>query len=519
MKQKPKNLPNKPGVYLIKDAHGEIVYVGKATSLRERIGSYFRPTGSTGTRIEKLLSGTTDIEYQTTDSEVAALNLECELIKKYHPKYNVQLRDDKKYPFVRVTVQEEYPAISVTRKLKSDGSKYYGPYTSAKELRETLKIMRRFFPLRSCRYTPNRTRPCLNYDLKQCLSPCTARIKKRKYQGLVNEACLFLEGAGEKLIRQLEKKMEKASLSLKFEEAIALRDKIKSLKRIVEKEKSMPIPEIMKIDCSMRGKRGKEEGLFLLGNALGLPSPPQRIEAFDISNIIGKEAVGVVVVFEQGEPMKKDYRRFKIKLSSRIDDYGMMREVIMRRYERLKQEGRRYPELILIDGGRGHLNSTVKALEELGLEKIPVVAIAKRLEEVFIPNKEEPLIIPENALYLIERIRDEAHRFALTFHRRLRTKKMLSSDYTHFQRRVWEIVSTIPSGETQTYRWVAEKLGNPKSVRAVGQALKKNPLPGIIPCHRVIRSDGSLGGFSRGEDKKRQLLLSEIKKAKKLPNS
>ena len=428
MIQKPKNLPNGPGVYLIKDARGKIVYVGKAASLRERIRSYFRSPGTPGTKMEKLLSDVTDIECRPTNSEVAAINLECELIKKYHPKYNVQLRDDKKYPFVRVTAQEEYPAISVTRKLKSDGSKYYGPYTSAKELRETLKIMRKFFPLRSCRYISSRTprRPCLNYDLKQCLSPCTAQIKKRKYRMLVNEACLFLEGASEKLIKNLEKKMEKASLSLKFEEAIALRDKIKSLKRVVEKEKSAPISEIMKVDYSMRGKRGKEEGLILLGNALGLPSPPRRIEAFDISNIMGKEAVGAVVVFEQGEPMKKDYRRFKIKLPSKIDDYGMMREVIMRRYGQV-QEWRRHPELILIDGGQGHLNSAMKALGELGLEKIPVVAIAKRLEEIFIPNKEEPFIIPENALHLIKRIRDEAHRFALAFHHQLRTKKMLSS--------------------------------------------------------------------------------------------
>lgn len=428
MMKKPKNLPDQPGVYLMKDTHGKIVYIGKATSLRARIGSYFRSPGMLGARMEKLLSDIAELEYRTTDSEVAAINLECKLIKEHHPKYNVQLRDDKKYPFVRVTVQEEYPAISVTRKLKSDGSKYYGPYTSTKELRETLRIMRKFFPLRNCRYIRSRARPCLNYDLKQCLSPCTGQIKKRKYRNLVNEACLFLEGDSDKLIKNLEKKMKKASLSLKFEEAMKLHDKIKSLNRIVEKEKSVPILEVMKVDYSMRGKRGKEESLILLGNALGLPSPPHRIEAFDISNIMGEEAVGVVVVFEDGEPMKKDYRRFKIKLSSRIDDYGMMREVIRRRYVRAKQEGKRYPELILIDGGQGHLNLAMKILEDLGLEKIPVIAIAKRLEEIFIPSQKEPLIIPDNALYLIERIRDEAHRFALAFHRQLRTKKMLSSE-------------------------------------------------------------------------------------------
>ncbi|MBT9137587.1 MAG: UvrABC system protein C [Syntrophomonadaceae bacterium] len=412
----------------MKNSKGEIVYIGKAASLRERVGSYFRSPGTHGARIEKLLSDATELKYQTTDSEIAAINLECELIKKYHPKYNVQLRDDKKYPFVKVTVQEEYPAISVTRKLKSNGSKYYGPYTSSKKLRETLKIMRIFFPLRSCRCIRKRAshRPCLNYDLKQCLGPCTGQVKKRKYQNLVNETCLFLEGAGEKLIRQLEKKMEKASLSLKFEEAMKLRDKIKSLNRIIEKEKSTPISEIMKVAHSLRGKRGVKESLVLLGNALGLSSPPRRIEAFDISNIMGKEAVGAMVVFEQGEPIKKDYRRFKIKLSSKIDDYGMMREIIRRHYGRVKQEGRRHPELILIDGGEQHLNLATGVLKELGLEKIPVIAIAKRLEEVFIPNKREPLIIPDSALYLIKRIRDEAHRFALAFHRQLRTKKMLS---------------------------------------------------------------------------------------------
>jgi len=425
MRQKLKNLPNQPGVYLMKDSKGEIVYIGKAASLCERVGSYFRSPGTLGAKMEKLLSGVTDLEYRTTDSETAALNLECELIKKYHPKYNVRLRDDKKYPFVKVTIQEEYPAISVTRKLKSDGSKYYGPYTSPKKLRETLKIMRKFFPLRSCRYVRKRARPCLNYDLKQCLSPCTGQVKKRKYQSLVNEACLFLEGAGEKLIRQLEQKMEKASLSLKFEKAMKLHDKIKSLNRIIEMEKGTPISEIMEVDYSLRGKRGKEEGLVFLGNALGLPSPPRRIEAFDISNIMGKEAVGGMVVFEQGEPIKKDYRRFKIKLSSKIDDYGMMREIMRRHYKRVVQEGKRHPELILIDGGYQHLNLATGVLKELGLEKIPVIAIAKRLEEVFISNKQEPLIIPDSALHLIKRIRDEAHRFALTFHRQLRTKKML----------------------------------------------------------------------------------------------
>ncbi|MCD5401182.1 methylated-DNA--[protein]-cysteine S-methyltransferase [candidate division NPL-UPA2 bacterium] len=526
----------------MKNSEGEAIYVGKARSLKKRVRSYFqspaaRTAGRAGSlsadrrdltgRAERLRSNIADLEYIITDSEVEALILECNLIKEHRPRYNVRLRDDKKYPFVKLT-NEDYPCLFMTRNLKDDGSKYYGPYTNVKMLRKTMKSMRELFPLRSCqrKIGSSLDRPCLNYDLKQCVAPCSGRVGKEEYQNLVKSACLFLEGRRQELIKELKRRMETASRHLRFEEAGRWRDKITAIERITEKQKiavwerreRKPL-EMVRSNARVRveglgteaksRRRDKEEAAAELQRLLHLPSPPRRIEAFDVSSISGKEAVGSMVVFEEASPKKKEYRHFKIKLPRIIDDYAMIREIVRRRYQRVLAERRRLPDLVVIDGGRGHLNSALNILIDLGLEKVPVMAIAKKLEHIFIKERSQPIILSSNSalLRLIQAIRDEAHRFAIKFHRHLRQKKL--REYTPFQHRVWEVVKTIPSGQTRSYQWVAEKVGSPKAARAVGQALKKNPLPGVIPCHRVIRSNGSLGGFSQGRKRKRSLLLSE----------
>ena len=530
--EKLKNLPDKPGVYLMKNSQGETIYVGKAISLKKRVRSYFqspaaRPAGRacslsadrqdlTG-RVKRLRSNIADFEYIITDSETEALILECNLIKEHRPRYNVRLRDDKKYPFVKLT-DEDYPCLYITRNLKADGSKYYGPYTNVKLLRKTLKSMRELFPLRSCQRKIGllAKRPCLNYDLTQCVAPCSNRVGKEEYQNLVKGACLFLEGRRKELVKELKKRMETASRHLRFEEASRWRDKIEAIEKVTEGGRKRQLLEMVEGNARVRmeevarkGEGVKEAAVAHLQRLLHLPSSPRRIEAFDVSNISGKDAVGSMVVFEEGQPKKSDYRHFKIKLPGIIDDYAMIKEIVGRRYRRVLEEKRRLPDLILIDGGRGHLNSALNILTDLGLKQIPVMAIAKQFEHIFIKESSGPIILSPNSalLLLIQSVRDEAHRFAIKFHRALRRKKL--KEYTPFQRRVWEVVKAIPCGRTRSYKWVAEKSGNPKAAQAVGQALKRNPFPGVIPCHRVIRSNGSLGGFSQGKRRKRNLLRSE----------
>jgi len=548
LEERVRSLPQGCGVYLFKDASGKILYVGKAANLAKRVKSYFQvPSGSEtllGRRpsptpkLGALISQIGDLDYKITDNEVEALLLECNLIKEHHPRYNVSLKDDKKYPYLKIT-KEDFPRVFVTRKVKNDGAKYFGPYTNAKAIRQTLKLLRTLFPVRSCKRKIGKKplKPCLNYHIKRCFAPCAGKISKEDYRKIVDEVGLFLKGEQERLIRRLGKRMEEVKEALKFEEASLLRDQIRSLEKIREKQKVIStrpidqdviafalgpdsacsqiffirkgkliggehfflrgiknksqekiltslvkqyyynatyIPKAVVLQNEIEEKKlikdylerkGKREVRFIvpkrgdklrlvrlaqknaqltlsqeystsqqmkgetleeLQRILGLKELPFRIEAFDISNISGILATGSLVVFKGGEPEKNEYRRFRIKRTRRIDDYAMISEVIERRYRRLLKERKILPDLILVDGGKGQLGVASKVLKRLRL-RLPVAALAKEYEHLFIPGRSHPIILARNssALYLLKQIRDEAHRFALAYHRKLRKKKII----------------------------------------------------------------------------------------------
>lgn len=537
LEERIRSLPQSCGVYLFKDTSGKILYVGKAANLAKRVKSYFQVPSPTP-KLGALISQIGDLDYKITDNEVEALLLECNLIKEYHPRYNVSLKDDKKYPYLKIT-KEDFPRIFVTRKVKNDGAKYFGPYTNAKAIRQTLKFLRTLFPIRTCKRKIGKKplKPCLNYHIKRCFAPCAGKISKEDYRKVVDEVGLFLKGERRALIKSLEKRMKGAKESLKFEEAIILRDQIRSLEKISARQKvvstrpidqdviafalgpdnacsqiffirkgkliggehfflkgikdkskeeiltplvkqyyynAIYIPkevvlqneieekELIKSYLGKKGKRRvrlivprkgdklkliklaernarlaltqkysasqqmKKEALGELQRTLGLRDLPFRIEAFDISNISGTLATGSLVVFRGGEPDKNEYRRFRIKRTRGVDDYAMMAEVVERRYRRLLKERKILPDLILIDGGKGQLSAALKVLKRLKI-KLPVAALAKEYEHLFIPGKLPPIILAKNssALYLLKQIRDEAHRFALAYHRKLRKKKII----------------------------------------------------------------------------------------------
>ena len=542
-----KDLPDRPGVYVMKDSSGQVIYVGKASSLRNRVRSYFQSPAGLPKRTQILVDRICDFEYIVTDSEVEALILENNLIKKHRPWFNVQLRDDKTYPFIKITLEDEFPRVVVTRRVEQDGSRYFGPYADAGAMRDTLRFLRGSFPIRSCSKKisedqPQEARPCLNYHIKKCLSPCTGRISKEAYMELVNQIILCLEGRHDQVVRAMKREMQAASDSLDFERAACIRDAIRAIERVTERQKivldsgsdidvvgyfreeadacvqvffvrsgklmgrerffitnihDVPDTEILTafvkqyyyeatfipdevllsfkpddkeaISMWLREKKGrkvsirvpqrgdkkhlhsmatdnaklsleeartramqeavlKDAALLELREALDLPGLPRRIEAFDISTIQGTDAVGSMVVFERGRPDKSSYRRFKIRTVEGQDDYAMMHEIISRRYRRLlkqDQKEKQLPDLIIIDGGKGQLNAGLKALSQLGAGDIPVISLAESHELVFIEGQDQPIALPKDskALLLLRHIRDEAHRFAVSYHRKLRTKR------------------------------------------------------------------------------------------------
>ncbi|UCB56807.1 MAG: excinuclease ABC subunit UvrC [Candidatus Omnitrophota bacterium] len=401
-----KSFPDSPGVYLMKDKPGRILYVGKASSLKRRVSSYFQKPQAGKTRV--LLSRTKDIEYIQTSSSAQALLLENSLIKKHRPYYNAALKDDKSYPYVKVDTPRAWGAVTITRGKKEKGAKYYGPYTSVKLLKSAIKTLRAVFPFRSCRRLPKK--PCLYFQLKLCPGMCIKKIDKKVYRENLRQLGLFLEGKHKELISQLTDKMQKAAKRESFEEAAMLRDRITSLSEIITQTK----------------ETGQQELIFQLQKELNLTQAPRRIEAFDVSEIAGSGTVGSMVSFLDGKPDKNNYRKFKIKTVKGIDDYAMICEVLRRRFARALKSS--LPDLIMIDGGKGHLSSARKELSALGLSKIPVIALAKRLENIYTPSG-EVLSLPRDSkvLHLLQRIRNEAHRFAISYHRKLRQKDMRAS--------------------------------------------------------------------------------------------
>ena len=539
-------LPDKPGVYLMHDAEGKVIYVGKAVVLKNRVRSYFRNLASHTPKVKAMVAKIAEIETIITSSEVEALILECNLIKKYRPRYNISLKDDKSYPYLKVTMQEDFPRLHMTRRLSRDGAKYYGPYADAGAMYETMKLLKTMFPLRTCRKM-NPDRPCLNYHIKRCLAPCAGYVSKEEYGKMIKSVCMVLDGRTTELERDLKQRMQEAAEEYAFEEAARLRDQLQAVERLNESQKAVTnnggdmdvigfaqdmtgnclqiffvrkgkligrdnfflqdggeepqevltaflkqyyneatfipreivlpqLPEVEEqqvIELWLRQKaerkveliqpqRGVKRELLQLANdnalkllqerlrkgslslkndeqaaeelqqALGLTHSLERMDCFDISHTQGSETVASMVVFRNGSISKKDYRKYKIvSAEGKPDDFKSMQEVVYRRYKDYED----LPNLVVIDGGKGQLSSALEVIRGLGLADLPVVGLAKREEEIFIPHQSTSILLDRDsaALHLIQRIRDEAHRFAITFHRKLRGKRNLVSVLDHVE--------------------------------------------------------------------------------------
>ena len=539
--------PVNPGVYLMQDSNNQVLYVGKAKHLKNRIRSYFNSSSNLSPKIQQLVHKIERFEFIVTETETEALILENNLIKQLKPYYNDRLKDDKTYPFIKVTLQEKFPKVLFTRNIKNDGSKYFGPFTSARSVRTTMNLLKKLFPYRSCTktITGKDERPCLDFHINRCVGPCIGASKRQDYNEIINQVILFLEGDKKEVIRQLKTAMEKSSVNLEYEKAANYRDQIHSIEQINEKQRifnadksnqdiigiylasneaaiqilhirngnmigrnhfimesimdnkeniiarefieqyynfyhEIPSEIIVqteldtdkeitkewlktkknkpvKITVPYRGDKKKllnlaiqnakeqynskfigekiqleqaKDSLIEIEESLGLNKIPTRIECYDISNIQGTNPVGSMTVFIDGKPSKSHYRKFKIANVKGINDYEMMKEVLSRRLRNLKDttktEWNDKPDLIIIDGGKGHLNASLQTLLELGqYPDISICSLAKKKEEIFIPEQSESIILSRNskALHLFQFIRDEAHRFAITFHRSLRSKK------------------------------------------------------------------------------------------------
>jgi len=540
--QKIRAMPDSPGVYIMKDRKGKVIYIGKAKNLSNRVRSYFQKSEILDIKTARLVSAVKDIDFIVTDNEVEALALECNLIKEYKPRYNIRLKDDKRYPYIKITLKEKFPRIFLVRRIEDDGSEYYGPYTDVKSLRKTLSTIRTIFPLRDCPgKKPGREsgRECLNFFIKRCTAPCTGRIDEEGYREIVEELRLFLKGRSKDLLKKLEGRMWKLSREKRYEEAAVVRDQLRSFQRVLEKQ-IVASPKAEDFDIVSMSRSGRiaccvvmmvREGKILgsqpfiipvnkedsdneifegfiklyyisttgvpkkiyiqipldskdifeqwlahkrggkvkivipkigeklnllrlaeknasyrlslelstraydltvlkkLASLIGLSNIPERIEAFDISNIRGEFAVGSMVVFQDGKPLKSSYRHFKIKTVEGIDDYLMIEEVLARRLEHIKTGRDRAPDLLVIDGGKGHLNSAIRAMKQMEITNIPVISIAKAEEIIYTPSKTEPIKLSrsDEVLKLIQRLRDEAHRFAVQYHRKLREKSIRKS--------------------------------------------------------------------------------------------
>ena len=406
-----KNSPDAAGVYIMKDNKGHLLYIGKAKSIRKRIATHFQRPASQKNSL--MLSQVRKIDFITTGTEYRALLLEAELIKKNQPYYNVDLRDDKSFPWIRVS-RDKFPIISIARpRIKTDAD-YFGPYTNTKLLKQALKAIRKIFPFCSCQNKPKK--PCLYYRIHLCPGPYAGKVSRKDYLSNIKRIKLFLEGKYNSLLKSLSQEMKVLAKQQKFERASLIRDKIVALSSLLQAQSisfTLPTQAVYEL---------KE-----LKKLLHLVRLPRRIEAFDISNITGKQACGSMVSFINGAPDKNNYRRFKIKTIKGINDYSMLSEVIRRRYKRLVHESLKLPDLILIDGGRGHLNIAKQELSNLHLE-IPMISIAKQQEEIFILNRNTPIRLNADSkvLQLIQRIRDEAHRFAIKYHKFLRKKNILT---------------------------------------------------------------------------------------------
>lgn len=548
--EKLKLLPDEPGVYKMYDGSGEIIYVGKAVNLKNRVRQYFQHTPKPP-KVEAMVSHIEDFQYIITSNETEALTLESNLIKALMPRYNILLKDDKHFPYVRLDTRQDFPRFEVVRRVKKDGARYFGPYLSAMSLRDALNAIRDVFPVRHCRKDISRAiarneRPCLMYHLGKCCAPCSGNVSREEYHKLLDSVCRFLEGHTEPITELLKEQMNTAAENMEYERAAQLRDRIRAIDSLAEKQQAInvsgserdvfafvkdeedavvfalferggkviwaesmsiacggetagevtasflkqyyadgvPVPrEIVvrdlpeeaetlekwlsesrggrvEIICPQRGEKKKltdmayrngleaiqkarelehrswergEGAMLRLCGIIGLSEIPERMECYDNSHIRGRDTVSSMVVFINGKSALKEYRRFRIKAEANGDDYMAMREVLTRRFQRARdgdEKFSRLPDLLVVDGGRGQLNVALEVLEEFGLSHIPAIGLAEQNEDIILPDSDEPIRLSRRdpALHILERIRDEAHRFAITYHRSLRARNALMSE-------------------------------------------------------------------------------------------
>ncbi|MBI3553884.1 MAG: excinuclease ABC subunit UvrC [Elusimicrobia bacterium] len=423
------HLPHACGVYIMRDAAANILYIGKAIDLAKRVAQYFNPNKE-DLKNSVLAPLIRKIDYISCSSEREALILERRLIRRHQPFFNSMWKDDKSYPFIKVTLGEDFPRVLMTRKKIRDGGAYFGPYPQSSPIKSLLGYLwrQKFFPLRPCRWDFSTTKPldkrkitsCLYYHTGECPAPCAGKISPEGYRAIAERAVLFFKGEYGKLKQRFETEMKMASGKLEYEKAAQLRDNIRALEQMGERVR---VQSVREEDVS--GQIASSEAVSDLQRALGLASPPFHVECFDISHFQGRQTVASMVCFKGGEPFKDHYRKFRIKEVAGIDDFKSMAEVVRRRYQRLKTEGG-LPDLVLVDGGKGQLSAALSALQEIKV-KVPLASLAKRVEEVFLPGKSESIIMERGrpALRLLQRLRDEAHRFGITYHRLLRKKALL----------------------------------------------------------------------------------------------
>lgn len=421
-----RQLSQKPGVYLYRDRFGRVIYVGKARNLRKRVAQYFHPSRREfgDRKLRALLESVWYLETHEVKSEPEALLLEGKLIKEYRPRYNVSFRDDKKFLLVKVNLNDPFPKFEMTRVQKEDGARYFGPFAHSTSLRKTLRLVNRTFHLRECSPAvpgENDFKHCLDHTIKNCSAPCVNKISREQYLAKVREACAFLEGQTREMVAGLEKEMRAAAERMDFEKAAKIRNLIEDLKLTTK-----PVKRFVR---NFTGKIDPDRDATELQAALSLPVPLGLIECFDISNISVTHKVASMVCFRNGKPDRYNYRKYRIKTVEGQDDFASMAEVVRRRYARVLNEKGRLPDLIIVDGGKGQLSSALRELRALGLERVPIIGLAKQREEIFRPGSSEPLVLDHNtgALKLLQRIRDEAHRVANEYHQLLLKRRLKES--------------------------------------------------------------------------------------------
>ena len=432
-REKVRGFPTSPGIYLMKDAQGRVIYVGKAKNLRNRAASYFNETAAADKRIRDWIGEVADVDFLAADSEVDALLLEARLIKDIQPRHNQDLKDDKSFPYLQITTGDDFPRVNFTREPLDRGVKLYGPFPRAKSLRGAIQVLQKIFKFRTCSLDIEEDdarwrwfRPCLLHSIDQCSAPCNLRIDKETYRKDIRRLRLFLDGKKDVVLAEMEAEMKEASKALQFEKAARLRDELKSLQNInlrgdLDKHAQ---PEVFYVD--------PRKGLKGLQKVLHLESTPRTINCVDIAHLGGTETVGSLVTFIDGLPFKPGYRRYKIKSVKGIDDYASIREVVSRRIQGLQERDEPFPDIFMIDGGKGQLNAAMSAFEALGVKPPTLISLAKQNEEIFVPGQSDPIVLKRRsfALRLLQYARDEAHRFAQHYHHMLRKKRTLGDDGT-----------------------------------------------------------------------------------------